>query len=206
MVPVNFCWVETELRGLIFRTAASNKAYVNDESRLYSRAMSLEHLNLNYNHWTTDVVILLLILLHSYFSKSSVLHWITMTSSFTCTAASFLEETRRSIAWNRWPNQPHYRVTQFYFRSWTSTLFSCTLENSRWAISFWWRTNRVTYGLMSPPFKFPITNFYRRRRNKVQARSLSSLKCQKCLFFLISKVLRPSHYWNPHFHFVKYWI
>ena len=27
MVPVNFCWDETELRGLIFRTAASSKAY-----------------------------------------------------------------------------------------------------------------------------------------------------------------------------------
>lgn len=96
----------------------------------------------------------------SYFSKSSVLHWITMTSSFTCTAASFLVETRHSIAWNRWRNKPRYRVTQFYFRSWTSTLFSCTLENSRWAISFWWTTNRVTYGVMSRPFKFPITNFF----------------------------------------------
>ena len=59
MVPVNVCWDETELRGLIFRTAASSKAYASDESRLYSQAMSLKHLNLNYNHWTTDVVILL---------------------------------------------------------------------------------------------------------------------------------------------------
>ena len=59
MVPVNFCWDETELCGLIFRTAASSKAYASDESWLYSQAMSLRHLNLNYNHWTTDVVILL---------------------------------------------------------------------------------------------------------------------------------------------------
>lgn len=59
MVPVDFCWDETELRGLIFRTAVSDKAYVSDESRLYSQAMSLKHLNLNYNHRATDVVILL---------------------------------------------------------------------------------------------------------------------------------------------------
>ena len=50
MVPVNFCWDETELCGLIFRTAASSEAYASDESRLYSQAMSLKHLNLNYNH------------------------------------------------------------------------------------------------------------------------------------------------------------
>ena len=142
----------------------------------------------------------------SYFSKSSVLHWITMTSLFTSIAASFPVETRRSIAWNRWWNQPRYRVTQFYFRSWTSTLFSCILENSRWAISFWWRTKLVTCGVISPPFNFQLQIFYRRRRNKVQARSLSSLKCQKCLFFLISKVLVSSHFWNHNFHLVKYWI
>ena len=46
MVPVNFCWDETELRGLIFRTAASSKAYASAwESALFASRVTktLEH-------------------------------------------------------------------------------------------------------------------------------------------------------------------